>query len=77
MSHGLEERDLLTPESVAGGLLPQPRLIPHTPAALDASRVLHRLMKYWIYYFRHVDPNCLPAELRDFADVSSDECGEY
>ena len=62
---------------LAGDMLPL-RTIKHTPAVLDESRLIHRLMKYWIYYFRHMEPKCvqLPYEMREYVDVRSDEYGE-
>jgi len=47
----------------------------HTPAVQDESRLFHRLLRLWIYYLRHVDPQLLPADMRPLVDVQSDEQG--
>ena len=52
------------PNPVSGATLP------------DEGRLIQRLMRYWIYYMRHVDPQLIPAELRPYVNVSSDEFGE-
>ena len=43
---------------------------------LDDGRLFHRLMRYWFYYMRHLDSQLIPAELRPYVNVSSDEFGE-
>jgi hypothetical protein len=48
---------------------------PTVSPALESSRLLHRLMKVFIYYFRHVDTQLLPYKVRSLLDVSRDEWG--
>ena len=37
---------------------------PPLPPSLDESRLFHRLLRYLIYYFRHVDPSLIHPQLR-------------
>ena len=48
---------------------------PVSPIALDGSRLVHRLLRYCIYYTRHSHPAMFPASLQDYVDVSSDDHG--
>jgi len=43
---------------------------------MDKSRLFHRLLRYWIYYYRHVDPSLNNPRLRSFVDVRSDDDGQ-
>jgi hypothetical protein len=45
-------------------------------APLDDQRLFHRLILYLIFYFRHVDKDLIPADIRPYVDCSSDEYGE-
>ena len=53
------------------------RFFPHVPPVLDESRLFHRLLRYWIYYYRHVDATFIDPQLRSFIDVHSDDDGEW
>ena len=44
---------------------------------LDESRLFHRLLRYLIYYYRHIDPSFIDPRLRPFIDVQSDDDGEF
>ena len=48
---------------------------PTESPALESTRLLHRLMKLFIYYFRHVDTQLLPFKVRSLLDISQDEWG--
>ena len=52
------------------------KFFPLVPPVLDESRLFHRLLRYWIYYMRHVDPSFIDPQLRRFVDVQSDDEGE-
>jgi len=45
------------------------------PASLDESRMLHRLMRYGLYYLRNVDPALLSLSQRQYMQVASDDYG--
>jgi len=49
----------------------------YSSAVEDESRLFHRLLRYWIYYFRHVDSQLIRSTERPFVDVQSDEQGQW
>jgi len=53
------------------------KFFPPLPPVLDESRLFHRLLRYLIYYFRHVDPSFINPQLRPLIDVQSDDDGEF
>jgi hypothetical protein len=50
-------------------------LEPPSPVFCD-GRLIHRLLAYAIFFFRHVDPQLLPPDIRANVHVQSDEHGE-
>jgi hypothetical protein len=53
------------------------KFFPPLPPVLDSSRLFHRLLRYLVYYFRHVDPSLIDPQLRPYIDVRSDDDGEF
>jgi hypothetical protein len=70
-----EQEGRTTTEELVTGLIHMPAST-MLPAVMDESRLFHRLLRYWIYYLRHVDPRMLQQDLRPFIDVQSDEQGQ-
>jgi hypothetical protein len=48
---------------------------PPSPVFLD-GRLIHRLLAYAIYFFRHVDLQLVPSQVRSHIHAQSDEQGE-
>jgi hypothetical protein len=59
------------------GRLTPDRFCPLAPPALDVSRLFHRLLRYLIYYYRHVDHSFIDPRLRPHINVQSDDEGEW
>ena len=42
----------------------------------DESRLIHKLLTYWIYYVRHCSPSCKADEDRQHEDVTHQDYGQ-
>ena len=65
------------PAQLASGGWCRTPLSHHTSPAMDESRLFHRIVRYLIYYMRHIDPSLLPSGVQPHINVQSDEQGEF